>query len=244
MKRNCRFAAFIKVVFVFAILLYLSCRSEASSGEQATFVVPKGFESTAGNEFAREIFSSSSDRFEQVYAASQFHAPYGMYITAISVRVDETETRSYDAVLPGLQIRLSTFAQPLSALSPFYELNRGSDEVLVFTGDIHLTGRSLGTGEPNPFDLRVPFSTPFPYNPAAGNLLMYFETTGGAFGSQSVDSHRFSDASVARQAWHDQFSSVVNSGLIIQFEAVIVPEPRSLVLITCGILGLFWRRAR
>jgi hypothetical protein len=219
-------------------LIYLV--AVAISAEDVAFVLPNGFEDKPGNAFTSEAFRNGPDRVEQVYAASQFQAPFGLFITAISVRVDEKETLSYDAVIPGFQIRLSTFSQSLAALSPFHELNRGSDEITVFNGDIHLTGRALGTGQPNPFDLRIPFTTPFSYNPSAGHLLIYMESFGSTLGSQFIDSHDYGlDSSIARQTWHDSFLSVVNQGFIMKFEATLVPEPKSVLLILAGLSLLY-----
>lgn len=217
---------------------WMGVQAIPSEGERTNFVVPNGLENTPGNSFSREIFNQGPDIFQQAYSSSQF-APFSpMSITAITLRVDENETPSFNAVIPGLKIWVSTYRQSLSGLSGLASNNRGADEVLVFSGDIFLNGRAFGTGQANPFDLRIPFNTPFNYTPTSGHLLLHFENLGIPLGSRAVDSqdYPFGDYSVGRQVWMDPFFfSTPNEALIIKFEATVVPEPNCVIIFLVGM---------
>jgi len=90
-------------------------------------------------------------------------------------------------VMTELQVRLSTTERQPDELDLDMSLNPGADETLVFEGALSFDSTGTGPAEgPNPFDIEIPFATPFQYDPAAGNLLVDLQTIGGT-GALYVD---------------------------------------------------------
>src|SRR5207342_579260 len=57
-------------------------------------------------------------------------------------------------------------------MSTTFASNIGSDNTLVFSGPKTLNSPGCAGPSPCPFDIVIPLSTPFVYNPAAGGLLI------------------------------------------------------------------------
>jgi hypothetical protein len=126
--------------------------------------------------------------YQQLYSSADFSGP----IAISSISFESTQDvlyypdGTYAATFgsPGPQtydftISLSTTDASLDALSTNYADNEGSGFTTVFNGT--LTENLTDSG--NVFDLVIPTSAPFEYNPANGNLLMDVvldgTTTGG-----------------------------------------------------------------
>ncbi len=141
-------------------------------------VVPNSAASVEGNTGSLVPFSSNNERYQQVYAASEFGAipAGGAFITAIAFRVYPDGT-SYSATYPTLQVNLSTTSKAPDGLSTTFANNVGADDTIVFTGSVPFS--TSGIGIPAPFELVVDFTTPFWYDPAAGNLLVDIRNSGG-----------------------------------------------------------------
>ena len=127
-----------------------------------------------------------SERYQQVYAANQFSglSPGGEYITQIAFRPNADNGFAFSTVLPSIRIDLSTVATGPDALSSLFANNVGVDDTIVYGGS---SGSSLSlsssfTGPatgPKNFDITINLTTPFFYNPAAGNLLLDVRNFGG-----------------------------------------------------------------
>ncbi len=108
-------------------------------------------------------------RYQQVYAASQF-PPAPLLITEIRFRPDGPLGIAFSATLPSVVVMLSTTGRPLDNLSVLFASNLGLDATIVFQGNLSLS--SNNTGSPKAFDVVIPLSTPFLYDPCGGNLLL------------------------------------------------------------------------
>ncbi len=176
----------------------------------------------------------SGDEFQQVYSYSLFSSTNTIYALAFSSSAHTGGTDS--ATLSGsASITLSTTAT-LSAGSPgsWSLSNEGADKLVVFSGAFTTAVRHNST-----FDITFEFSTPFVYDPSAGNLLVDFAwlstpTTDGTLGlSASYGSTLV--GSNSRTAQYGNFGAA-NTGVATQF--TITPEPQSWLLASTMLLGL------
>jgi hypothetical protein len=202
-----------------------------------TVVVPNSARTTEGNSnnaYPFNIGPSQSQRYQQLYAASQFGG--GGLITQIVFRPDATFGNAFTSTLPDIQIDLSTTSATDDGLSSTYANNVGADDTVVFARG-PLTLSSAFTGPPNgpkDFDIIITLTTPFFYNPALGNLLLDVRNFGGGSTTQ-FDAVATTGDGVSRV-----FNGDVNSGtgttdtlgLVTGF--VIVPEPSSVAMLLAG----------
>jgi hypothetical protein len=78
-----------------------------------------------------------------------------------------------------LLIYASTTTRSVAGLSATFAENIGADNTLVFSGTLNwATGNLPGPGNTRQFDVVFPFTTPFLYDPAAGNLLLDIRLSG------------------------------------------------------------------
>jgi hypothetical protein len=100
----------------------------------------------------------STQRYQQAYLADLF--PRAALITSIAF------FQGGQALLPSAtyELRLSTTGRPLRGLSHALDANPGPDETVVFSRRIE--------GHRFYDELRFDLDTPFPYDPAAGHLLL------------------------------------------------------------------------
>jgi hypothetical protein len=159
-----------------AALITLGAVGTAQAG---TVVAPNSLETTEGkfdNGFPFNIgfFSLSSQRYQQVYAASEFASFSGpQNITQILFRPDEFFGNAFSSTLPNIQINLSTTSKAPDRLSTAFADNIGNDDTVVFSGPLSLSSAFTGpAGGPKDFDIVINLMTPFLYNPGAGNLLL------------------------------------------------------------------------
>jgi hypothetical protein len=204
-----------------------------------TVVVPNSARTIEGDlnnsfPFNIGIIGLPSQRYQQVYAASQFGS--GGLITQIVFRPDATFGQAFTSTLPDIQIDLSTTSAADDGLSSTYANNVGTDDTVVFARG-PLTLSSAFTGPPNgpkDFDIIITLTTPFLYNPALGNLLLDVRNFGGG-STISFDAVSPLGDGVSRL-----YNSDVNSGtgstdsvgLVTGF--IIVPEPGSAAMLLVG----------
>jgi len=137
-----------------------------------TQVVPNADANLAGNSNNGYPFiGANTMRYQQVYATSQFGAvpTGGAYITAITFRLP-TGWGSFSNTLSAIQIDLSTTTNAPGGLSSTFAANVGTNDTTVFNGPVSLSSADIGS--PPDFDILIPLTTPFFYNPSAGNLLL------------------------------------------------------------------------
>ncbi len=211
-----------------------------------TVVVPNGnamVEGNSNNGYPFDLGGTGllSQRYQQVYAASQFGG--GGLITQIIFRPDAFAGQAFTSTLPDIQIDLSTTSAGDDGLSTTYANNVGADDTVVFTrGSLTLSSAFTGPPDgPKDFDIIITLTTPFLYNPALGNLLLDVRNYGG--GSTTFFDAAFTTGDGSSRL----FNSDVNSGtgstdteaLVTGF--VIVPEPGTAMLLSGGgtLLALF-----
>jgi hypothetical protein len=208
-----------------------------------TVVVPNSAATTEGDlnnsfPFNIAIIGLPSQRYQQLYAASQFGGlpSGGGLITQIVFRPDATFGHAFTSTLPDIQIDLSTTSAADDGLSSTYANNVGADDTVVFArGPLTLSSAFTGPpGGPKDFDIIITLTTPFLYNPALGNLLLDVRNFGGG-STISFDAVSPLGDGVSRL-----FNQNVNSatgttdsvGLVTGF--IIVPEPGSAAMLLVG----------
>jgi hypothetical protein len=143
-------------------------------------VVPNALAASDGNTYQTSpIGGPTSVREMKIFDASQFGFLSGpSFLTQFAYRPD---------TIPGpsgprsqtLRIYASTTTQSVTRLSMTFAENLGVDNTLVFSGTLNLATENLpGPGNTRQFDYVFPFTKPFLYDPAAGNLLLDVQFSG------------------------------------------------------------------
>lgn len=229
----------------------------APAAQAVDIVVPNANAAVAGNSNNSFPFNSGSTqiRYQQLFDSSQFGtAPVTLYAIKFRQAVDATGGTPFSTVLPSISIDLATAATQAGAASATFASNLGADVTNVFSGALSLSSSASARkdGIAQPFDIVIPFATPFTYNPLSGDLVLDVRNFGGGTttgfdfltGGVPVLSSLFSfgNANATSGFVRD------NSGLIAAFQitplATAVPEPASwaMMLIGFGAIGYASRR--
>ncbi|MBI1176447.1 hypothetical protein GC207_03305 [bacterium] len=168
-------------------------RLTINEGDAAfTHVLPDGLQGNDGNYYAGTLYSPGM-RSQVVYGASNF--PQGpLTITEIRFRRDINEPPVSNASA-SVTLKLSTTSRSPGGLSTTFADNTGSDEVTVFDGTwTYSSPSTVANGVVRPFDIVLPLTTPFTYDPSAGNLLFDIRTTSntGSVWTDGVNSSQLS----------------------------------------------------
>ena len=131
----------------------------------------------------------ASARWLHIHDASQFGALSGpSFLTKFAYRPDKVLGQSGPRSLI-LRIYASTTSRSVSEPSTTFAENLGTNNTLVFDGTVNLTTGNLpGPGNTRQFDYVFPFTTPFLYDPAVGNLVLdlQIEANGSALTFDTV----------------------------------------------------------
>lgn len=172
--------------------------------------------------------------------------PLGGLITEIAFRGEGPFGNAINANLPDIEIHMSTSP----SLAPFppsqLEKNVGPDNTVVFPrSSIHWESTWSRVG-PNPFSLRIPLSKPFPYNPAAGSLLIEFFIYRAATGRIDLDGIFAATAIRIDGGIGDPPGTIgqMNPAGVLQLTFQPVPEPSAFALGLIALLLLNWRLGR
>ncbi len=206
-------------------------------------VVPDDSASQDANSQSPVPFIARSVRYQQAYDASQFQAISGSdlnWITGIYFRADATTGFGVD--LPSVQVNLSTTQRGPDTLSTVFADNVGLDDITVF-GPGRLQTSAVG-GNPAPFVFLLDLSTPFVYDPQAGNLLLdirIFQGNTNLFLNPLLDGWDRTNDSVSRVYWggvNASTGAVDSFGLATLF--VLQPVPMLRILQESNSVVIAW----
>ena len=164
----------------FALILAVALGSWVAPELHAqVVVVPNALATNDGNGSSTSTAGFASVRWLHIHDASEFGALSGpSFLTQFAYRPDrilgQSGPRSWN-----LRIFASTTRRSVDELSTTFAENLGTNNTLVFDGTVNVTTGNLpGPGNTRQFDYVVPFTTPFLYDPAAGNLVLDLQIVG------------------------------------------------------------------
>jgi hypothetical protein len=117
-----------------------------------------------------------SMRYQQIYSSQNFtlqSANFPVQISRIRFRAATTTGSWSGGNWSSVVLNMSTAATVYSAPSTTFASNHGANLTNVYTGPVTvLSGTGNGSGVPGPVYIDIPFTTPFSYDPAGGDLCL------------------------------------------------------------------------
>lgn len=211
----------MKPRYLRTVLLFVAACAAAFGN---TLVVPGAQATTAGN--MPIPLGTGAVRIQEVIGSGQFTGA----ITIIALRVRAAPgTGSLTSASGPLKVTLSTTqAYPNTngghtLPSATYANNVGPDATVVYNAAAGLFSPGCALPGPCPFDTVIHFTTPFPYDPSKGRLLIDYTAAAAPAGSAtgSLDGVTFPDSS----------SSTV---------AIVAGDPSQASASTVGVGGIVW----
>ncbi len=201
-------------------------------------VVPNSLATNDGNGSATSVAGLASVRWLHIHDASQFGALSGpSFLTQFAYRPDwilgQSGPRSFT-----LRIYASTTIRTVGGISTTFAENLGPDNTLVFDGTVNLTTGNLpGPGNTRQFDYVFPFTTPFLYDHAAGNLVLdlQIEANGSALTFDTVSG----DSAIGR-VFANSSSTATSGNLLFSHPTQFTFEAPPLVTIRASQVEVCW----
>ena len=226
--------------------LMISVGAAASAN---TLVVPNAQANATGNFPIR--LNSGAARVQQVVGSGQF-SQFSGPVTIVALRVRSSAgTGEIKGVNASLLITFSTTqAYPNTANghalpNPTYANNLGPDATVVYNGPYSAFSPGCAAPGPCPFDIVLPLSTPFSYDPSKGRLLVD-EIVSAPIGTVagSLDGEAFTDptSSTVATVGGDPASptgTVATAGFVMGLDIATPCTPKGTTF-PCSIAGTLW----
>lgn len=202
----------------------------------ATIVVGLPPDAGTGNCFP---FSCDyNHEYQQVYTGSQF--PGSILITGLEFYNTQDDEGATAMSTGNWQISLSTTAADWNSLSVMFANNIGADNTVVFNGNLAQPWAFGNT-------LAITLSTPFFYNPAAGNLLLDVVSSGVTsptnifFDTNGFNNFALNGNTIMGRVYTMPPNNVADAGygLVTGFQTgTLTPEPAAMFLFGPGLAAV------
>ena len=228
-----------------AILLLASALAAVAQG---IFVVPNGLGNVEGNSSSAALFGTSFLRVVQVFSASELGLSPGSsgLVTSVAFRLNGAGGQNFSGFWPGAGIFLSTTPRSPDSLTPVFNDNHGADVLNVFN-DTFVIRATNTSALPRTFEIVIPFTTPFWYDPSRGNLAMDVITFSGGTGLVLDGQDTFGDGVGRVFGPGGGVNGTVDSfGFATRFGMNVVPEPSAMLIFGLGflVIGAFVNRSQ
>ena len=209
----------------------------AAPAQAQVVFAPNAFAAANGGSKATTAPFNNVSRYQQIYAASQFSALTSPeLITQIAFRPAKGQG-AFTHTDTHIQFDLSTTTTAVSSLSSTFAANIGLNDQVVYNSALTFTSAGSPASGAGPFDLVVTLTTPFLYDPSAGNLVLdirNFDSTFTGFvdgGSDPSTRLNFVDSSTTAAT-----GSIQNFGLSTRFTFAPAPVPEASTTVSLGLL--------
>ena len=209
----------------------------AVSAQADVIVGPAATEGSTDNAWP---FNTFAQRYEQLYAASNFGVS-PIVISGLQFRPDANFGSAFSATLSNIDVKLG-IVTPNALVSDF-----GANEAALMTtahsGPLSISSAFTGpTGGPKDFDISINFTTTFYYDPSLGNLLLEVQNYGGGattqfdafFGDPNTRDYNIDGNAAGTSGVTDNINLVTK---FVTSSATPVPEPTTLTLFAVGLVG-------
>ena len=165
------------MLFTLLITLFLTfcVETEVRAG---TLVVPNVLATNDADSAINVPAGPVAYHYMIMFDASQFSALSGpSFLTQFTFRPDLNSDMTGPRTIAA-RIYASTTKLTIAGMSQIFSQNIGTNNTLVFDGILSQVTQNLpGPGNTRQFDMPTPFTTPFLYDPAQGNLVLDFRVS-------------------------------------------------------------------
>lgn len=136
-------------------------------------------------------------------------------ITRIRVRANGATATWVGDTINNLSVDLSTSPLDFNSISTTYDSNHGPDRTQVFTGSVTIPGGSATTGLAGPYVVDVVLSTPFLYDPNAGDLTVDWTCSGpsNAANTPTLDNSNTTGQALAKRVYGLSYTGAATGSL-------------------------------
>ena len=204
-----------------------------------TVTIPAGAETRENDRNTAVPFSAAGNvSSQQIYSPSLFpviSAPGEFFqLDGIGFRLSSRGTVGFgsQATFDRVEIVLSTGNGPFTTS---FEQNHGDNILIVYDQALTLRGTVPPGTTPSSFDLQIPFTNPFLYNPSEGALVVEIRKYGGGEVLSTLAGAEVSGVTYYTKTIFG-VGTANNFGMETQISYQVVPEPSSLAFFVGGLV--------